>query len=82
VPKIKEATALGGAIYAGVSAGIFKDISSTAKKLVVWEKEYLPNKQNQIKYKQITKRWQKAYKTQLDLVDKNITTSIWKATGI
>ena len=79
VPKVKEATALGGAICAGVGAGIFKDISSTAKKLVVWEKEYLPNKQNQIKYKQIAKRWQKAYKVQLDLVDKNITTSMWKA---
>ena len=82
IPKIKEATALGGAICAGIGVGIYKDIPSTVKSLVVWEKQYLPNKKNTKIYKQIQKRWIKAYKKQLELVDENITTSMWKAPGL
>ena len=82
IPKIKEATALGGAIAAGVGAGIYKNIEQAAKKLIVWEKEYIPNKKNHKIYKKIEKKWIKAYKAQLKLVDKNITTSMWKAPGL
>jgi autoinducer 2 (AI-2) kinase len=82
VPKVKEATALGGAICAGYGAGIYKNIAKTAQKLVTLEEIYLPNKNNTLKYKQITKQWKKAYKKQLQLVDKNITTSMWKAPGL
>ncbi|MEA3497860.1 MAG: autoinducer-2 kinase [Campylobacterota bacterium] len=82
VPKVKEATALGGAIAAGVGAGIYSSIEDGAKKLVVWEKEYLPNKKNHKIYKKLEKRWIKAYEAQLKLVDKNITTSMWKAPGL
>jgi autoinducer 2 (AI-2) kinase len=82
IPVVKEATALGGAIAAGVGAGIYKSISLAAKELVVWEREYLPNKENHKKYNKIRKKWKRAYKAQLKLVDKNITTSMWKAPGI
>jgi len=82
VPKVKEATALGGAIAAGVGVGIYKSIEDGANKLVVWEKEYTPNKKNHKIYKKLTKKWIKAYKAQLKLVDENITTSMWKAPGL
>ncbi len=82
VPKVKEATALGGAMCAGVGIGIYKNIADASKKLVIWEREYLPNKENTLKYRTIEKRWIKAYKAQLKLVDKNITTSMWKAPGL
>ncbi len=82
VPKIKEATALGAAMSAGVGAGIYKDIKSASKELVIWEKIYKPNLQNTKLYEQIKQRWKKAYKEQLKLVDKNITTSMWKAPGL
>ncbi len=82
VPKVKEATALGGAIAAGVGAGIYGSLEDGANKLVVWEKEYIPNKKNYKIYKKLTKRWIKAYRAQLKLVDKKITTSMWKAPGL
>ncbi len=82
VPKVKEATALGGAMCAGVGAGFYKSIASASKKLVVWEKEYSSNKKNHKLYKKIQKRWIKAYKVQLKLVDDGITTSMWKAPGL
>jgi len=82
VPKVTEATALGAAMAAGVGAGIYEDLQSDAKKLVVWDKEYLPNMDNHDKYKEIKDIWQKAYDKQLELVDEGITTSMWKAPGL
>jgi autoinducer 2 (AI-2) kinase len=82
VPKVTEATALGAAMAAGVGAKVYSSLQSAAKELVVWEKEYTPNMQNHEKYKQIKDTWQKAYNKQLELVDDEITTSMWKAPGV
>ena len=82
IPQVTEATALGGAIAAGVGAGVYPSLVEAAKELVVWEKEYEPNMQNYEIYQEIQKKWQKAYEVQLKLVDDNITTSMWKAPGL
>ncbi len=62
--------------------GIYDDIKTAAKELVVWDKTYEPNMQNHELYNEIQLNWQKAYEIQLSLVDKNITTSMWKAPGL
>ncbi len=82
IPKVTEATALGAAMAAGVGCGIYKDLVSAAKELVVWDKTYEPNMQNKKIYDLIKIKWQKAYEMQLKLVDENITTSMWKAPGL
>ena len=82
IPNVTEATALGAAMSAGVGASIYKDLKSAAKELVSWDKEYVPNMQNHELYQEIKKTWQKAYNTQLKLVDDGITTSMWKAPGL
>jgi len=82
VPKVTEATALGAAMAAGVGAGIYSDLQTASKNLVVWDKEYLPNMENHKKYKHIKETWQKVYDEQLRLVDENLTTSMWKAPGL
>jgi autoinducer 2 (AI-2) kinase len=82
IPVVKEATALGGAMAAGVGVGIYKSIKEASKKLVKFERTYKPNKKNHEIYKQIRKDWEKAYKAQLKLVDNGITTSMWKAPGL
>lgn len=82
VPKVKEATALGAAMSAGIGVGIYKDFKDASKKLVKIEKIYQPNKKNEKIYKEIAMRWKKVYKVQLKLVDKNLTDSLWKAPGI
>ena len=82
IPNVTEATALGAAMSAGVGAGIFKDLKTAAKGLVSWDKTYTPNMENHEQYKKIKENWQKAYDTQLKLVDENITTSMWKAPGL
>ncbi len=82
VPKIKEATSLGCIIFAGIAAGIYKDVNSASKDLVKIQKIYLPDLENHKKYKKIATKWQKAYEMQIKLVDKNITNSMWKAPGL
>lgn len=82
VPKVTEATALGSAMSAGVGAGVYKSLIDASKKLVVWEREYLPNRLNYDKYNSIEKRWSKVYEAQLALVDRGLTESMWKAPGL
>ena len=82
IPKVKEATALGTAISAGVGAGIYDSMEKTAKELVVWDREFIPNGENKKIYDKNRLKFEKAYKSQLELVDKNITDSMWMAPGV
>jgi autoinducer 2 (AI-2) kinase len=82
IPKVTEATALGAAMSAGVGAGVYENLTQAAQKLVVWDKEYLPNMENKKLYDEIKVKWQEVYKTQLELVDKGLTQSMWQAPGL
>jgi len=82
VPKVTEATALGAAIAAGVGAGIYSSLKSAVEELVVFEREYFPHQENTMIYDEIKIKWLQAYEAQLKLVDRGITTSMWKAPGL
>ena len=82
IPKVTEATALGAAMAAGVGAGVFDSIAGAAKKLVIWSHSYEPNSLNFSKYNDMQEKWCEVYKTQLDLVDRGLTKSMWKAPGL
>ena len=82
VPKVKEATALGAAILAGVGVGIYTDATSAAKKMVQIEKEYQPNLENKEVYDRMYDNWRKVYAAQLDLSDKKLTNNMWIAPGL
>ncbi len=82
VPKVKEATALGCAISAGVGAGVYESIQKAAKELVKWEREYEPDLKDHQIYKTVRDKWKRAYESQLKLVDENILQSMWKAPGL
>jgi len=82
VPVVKEATALGVAMAGGIGAGVYHDYAEAGKNLVKIEKIYEPNKHNFDIYDQIKEKWVKIYAKQLELVDKGLTTSMWKAPGI
>ncbi len=82
IPNVKEATALGCAIVAGVGAGVYESIEEASRELVTWDKSYLPSMENHKLYKVMRKRWKKAYRMQLKLVDAGVTESMWKAPGL
>ncbi|WP_413740008.1 autoinducer-2 kinase [Sodalis sp. RH14] len=82
VPEVKEATALGCAIAAGVGAGIYPALAETGERLVRWEREYQPDMENHQRYQEMKINWQAVYADQLGLVDHGLTTSMWKAPGL
>jgi autoinducer 2 (AI-2) kinase len=82
VPVVKEAAALGTALYAGVGVGIYSDIYEAISTIVKWERVHKPNLENHQKYLDIYERWRKIYNEQLKLADSGITTHMWKAPGL
>ena len=82
VPVVKEATALGGAIAAGVGVGLFNSIAEAGESLVRWENNYQPDQERQRIYREVRERWAEAYAAQRALVDRGITRSMWKAPGL
>ena len=81
IPVVKEATALGCAMYAGVGSGIFADIDEAVFAQVRFERVVEPSSDNFCAYDEIKERWTQIYSAQLGLVDRGLTTSMWKAPG-
>ncbi len=82
IPVVKEATALGCAIAAGVGAGIFSSMAETGERLVRWERTHTPAPEKHELYQDSRDKWQAVYQDQLGLVDHGLTTSLWKAPGL
>lgn len=82
VPVVKEATALGAAICAGVGAGIYDSFDTAIDTVVKFEKTYEPNEANRNIYDELYKKWETVYKVQLNLADQGITDHMWIAPGL
>ena len=82
VPVVKEATALGAAIMAGIGVGIFSNIKEGAKNLVKIEKTFLPDMEKRGVYDSAYKNWQEVYKPLLKLSDMGVTNYMWRAPGL
>ena len=81
VPVIKEASALGTALMAGVGAGLFENIDEAVKQAVKWERLHTPDLKKHQAYLSLYERWKVVYKEQLKLADSGLTTPMWKAPG-
>lgn len=82
IPIVKEATALGCAIAAGVGVGIYSSLAEAGEDLVRWDGEYQPNFETHDIYQQVSQKWQAIYQNQRGLVDDGLTTALWKAPGL
>lgn len=82
VPVVKEATALGAAIMAGYGAGVYPNISETARSLVRWDKTFTPNPEAHAVYEEMYPVWRKVYAEQLKLADDRLTAYMWAAPGL
>ncbi len=78
---VKEATALGAAVFAAQGAGIITDIREEIVNFVKEDTVYYPDSAKRNIYRELYEKWKKAYRVQLDLADQDVTTSMWKAPG-
>ncbi len=81
IPKVREATALGGAAAAATGIGQFSSLPEAGRDFVRWERTVEPNRANRSVYDEARDRWAAAYALQKKLVDSGITTSMWRAPG-
>ncbi|MBQ9511861.1 MAG: autoinducer-2 kinase [Lachnospiraceae bacterium] len=82
VPEVKEATALGCAMLAGLGAGIYTDINDAVDKCVRFSKTYEPDMADFKTYSALYENWLNVYRAQLGLADKGCTTYMWSAPGV
>ncbi|MCM3672394.1 autoinducer-2 kinase [Peribacillus simplex] len=82
VPVVRESTALGAAICAGVGAKVYNDFDDAISKVIKFEKTYYPNHENNVVYEDLYKKWKDIYKKQLELADNDLTEHMWIAPGL
>lgn len=82
VPMVKEATALGVAMAAGIGAGVYSSFEEAGKNIVKMERSYQPNTSNFQAYQEIKEKWTKVYSKQMELAREGTLEPMWKAPGI
>jgi len=81
VPVVKESTALGAAICAGVGAGFYGSIKEGSARLAKIERTFEPRKKIHEKYLDLYQKWLKIYKENLRMADDGLLTPMWQAAG-
>ena len=81
IPVIKESTALGAAIYAGVGAGLYRDAASTADRLVRFEHTFAPQPEAVSIYNELFDRWLELYRRSLEMSEAGLVRPLWRAAG-
>ncbi len=81
IPRVREATALGGAAAAATGIGQFASLQEAGSAFVKWDRTVDPNEANRGIYDEARDRWDAAYAMQRKLVDAGVTTSMWRAPG-
>jgi len=81
IPRVREATALGGAAAAATGIGQFANLGEAARAFVTFERTVTPDPDNRALYDTARSRWLAAYAAQKALVDAGITETMWRAPG-
>jgi autoinducer 2 (AI-2) kinase len=81
LPRVKESTALGAAMLAGIGAGIYPDIPSAARAVVSFERTVEPDPETHTRYAGLYDSWLRVYAAQLGLVEQGLLQPLWRAAG-
>lgn len=81
IPVVKESTALGAAVYAGVGAGLFADPADAAARLVAFERSYEPDPARTAAYRTLYAQWLELYTKSLELSESGLARPLWRAAG-
>jgi autoinducer 2 (AI-2) kinase len=81
IPVVKEATALGAALCAGVGTGVYASFQDAISRTVAFERIVEPRLKFTKKYGEMEKIWSAIYAPQLELARTGLTESMWRAPG-
>jgi autoinducer 2 (AI-2) kinase len=81
IPAVKESTALGAAIYAGVGAGLYGDAATAAGELARFERTVEPHPPAVAAYADLYVQWLELYRRSLELSEAGLVRPLWRAAG-
>jgi autoinducer-2 kinase len=81
VPAVKESTALGAAIYAGVGIGLYGDAVEAANEIVRFERTFEPQPAATAAYGALYEQWVELYRRSLELSEAGLVRPLWRAGG-
>jgi autoinducer 2 (AI-2) kinase len=81
VPAVTESTALGGAVYARLGAGLDDDIGAVLQRIVRFDRRYEPDEQSHARYGELSGTWHEIYQDVLALSDGRLLQPLWRAAG-
>jgi len=81
IPVVKESTALGAAICAGVGVGLWDDIAQAAASVAALERTVQPDPEASAAYQALADQWFKIYRGSIELVESGLVRPLWRAAG-
>jgi autoinducer 2 (AI-2) kinase len=81
IPLVKESTALGAAVYAGVGAGLYADAATAAAELARFERRIEPHPPAVAAYADLYEQWLELYRRSLELSEAGLVRPLWRAAG-
>ena len=81
VPVVKESTALGAALYAGVGAGLYRDIGEAVGSVVHTDRILEPVPEARRTYDERYAAWRALYPRILDLSEEGLLRPMWWPAG-
>jgi autoinducer 2 (AI-2) kinase len=81
VPSVKESTALGAALYAGIGAGLYGEIGEVVDSLVKFERTAEPQPEARRTYDERYEAWRNVYARVLDLSEAGLLRPMWWPAG-
>ena len=81
VPVIKESTALGAAVFAGLGAGLYLGLDEVVDRLVRFDRTVEPDPANRAAYDDHYSRWAQLYPRILDLSEVGMLRPMWWPAG-
>jgi autoinducer 2 (AI-2) kinase len=81
IPVVKESTALGAAVCAGVGAGIWKSTEEGAASVASFERTVEPEPGPAAAYRDLYEKWQEIYRGSMELAESGLVRPLWRAAG-
>jgi autoinducer 2 (AI-2) kinase len=81
IPVVKESTALGAAICAGVGAGLWKSTDDAAGAVAAFERTVEPDPEASAAYRGLAEDWLKIYRGSMELAESGLVRPLWRAAG-
>jgi autoinducer 2 (AI-2) kinase len=81
VPVLKESTALGAALFAGVGAGVYRSVTEVVDRIVRFDRVIEPERTNRGIYDDTYGRWRDVYRQVLELSERGLLRPMWWPAG-